>query len=78
MPCASILCCRSRYPIAEDRSAGTGSRRAAGAVPVRADSHDRAPATDDVLSLILRIYRRDSELDKMLFDRAVPCSTWAA
>lgn len=30
------------------------------------------PATDDVLSLILRIYRRDSELDKMLFDRAVP------
>ena len=24
------------------------------------------PATDDVLSLILRIYRRDSELDKML------------
>ena len=26
------------------------------------------PATDDVLSLILRIYRRDSELDKMLFD----------
>ena len=27
---------------------------------------------DDVLSLILRIYRRDSELDKMLFDRAVP------
>lgn len=30
------------------------------------------PATDDVLSLVLRIYRRDSELDKMLFDRAVP------
>ena len=30
------------------------------------------PATDDVLSLILRIYRRDSELDKMLFDCAVP------
>ena len=25
-----------------------------------------------MLSLILRIYRRDSELDKMLFDRAVP------
>ena len=33
------------------------------------------PATDDVLSLILRIYRRDSELDKMLFDRAVPLLT---
>lgn len=30
------------------------------------------PATDDVLSLILRVYRRDSELDKMLFDVAVP------
>lgn len=30
------------------------------------------PATDDVLSLILRVYRRDSELDKMLFDCAVP------
>nr|DAT56336.1 MAG TPA: portal [Caudoviricetes sp.] len=33
------------------------------------------PATDDVLSLVLRIYRRDSELDKMLFDRAVPLLT---
>lgn len=30
------------------------------------------PVTDDVLSLILRVYRRDSELDKMLFDCAVP------
>lgn len=30
------------------------------------------PATDDVLSLILRVYRRDSELDKMLFDSAIP------
>lgn len=30
------------------------------------------PATDDALSLILRVYRRDSELDKMLFDCAVP------
>lgn len=30
------------------------------------------PATDEVLSLILRVYRRDSELDKMLFDCAVP------
>lgn len=29
-------------------------------------------ATDDVLSLILKIYRNDSEMDKMLFDRAVP------
>ena len=29
-------------------------------------------ATDDVLSLVLRIFRRDSELDKMLYDRAVP------
>jgi hypothetical protein len=30
------------------------------------------PVTDDVLSLLLRVYRRDSELDKMLFDCAVP------
>ncbi len=30
------------------------------------------PATDDVLSLILGVYRRYSELDKMLFDCAVP------
>lgn len=29
-------------------------------------------ATDDVLSLILKLYRNDSEMDKMLFDRAVP------
>ncbi len=29
-------------------------------------------ATDDVLSLILKIFRNDSEMDKMLFDRAVP------
>ncbi len=30
------------------------------------------PATDDVLSLVLGVYRRYSELDKMLFDCAVP------
>nr|DAK94206.1 MAG TPA: portal [Bacteriophage sp.] len=30
------------------------------------------PATDDVLSLIVGTFRRYSELDKMLFDRAVP------
>ncbi len=30
------------------------------------------PVTDDVLTLIERVYRRDSELDKMLFDCAVP------
>lgn len=29
-------------------------------------------ATDDVMTLVLRVYRRDSELDKMLFDCAVP------
>lgn len=29
-------------------------------------------ATDDVLSLILKLFRNDSEMDKMLFDRAVP------
>jgi len=36
------------------------------------DSMTGVAATDDILSLVLRIYRRDSELDKMLFDRAVP------
>lgn len=36
------------------------------------------PATDNVLSLLLRIYRRGWELDKMLFDLASPCSMWVA
>lgn len=64
----------TEYAIAEDgeRRHGLGAVPLV-PVPVRADlPHDRLPATDDVLSLILRIYRRDSELDKMLFDRAVP------
>ena len=62
------------YAIAED-----GERRhGLGAVPLvpflfePTSPMTGLPATDDVLSLILRIYRRDSELDKMLFDRAVP------
>ena len=68
------MCCRSRYPIAEDRE----RRHGLGAVPLvpflfePTSPMTGLPATDDVLSLILRIYRRDSELDKMLFDRAVP------
>ena len=59
--------------------AGDGERRhGLGAVPLvpflfePTSPMTGLPATDDVLSLILRIYRRDSELDKMLFDRAVP------
>ena len=68
------MCCRSRYAIAEDRE----RRHGLGAVPLvpflfeTTSPMTGLPATDDVLSLILRIYRRDSELDKMLFDRAVP------
>ena len=64
----------TEYTIAED-----GERRhGLGAVPLvpflfePTSPMTGLPATDDVLSLILRIYRRDSELDKMLFDRAVP------
>ena len=62
------------YAIAEDRE----RRHGLGAVPLvpflfePTSPMTGLPATDDVLSLILRIYRRDSELDKMLFDRAVP------
>ena len=62
------------YAIAEDRE----RRHGLGAVPLvpflfeTTSPMTGLPATDDVLSLILRIYRRDSELDKMLFDRAVP------
>lgn len=54
--------------------AGDGERKhGLGTVPlVPTSPMTGLPATDDVLSLILRIYRRDSELDKMLFDRAVP------
>lgn len=64
----------TEYALAEN-----GERRhGLGAVPLvpfllePTSSMTGLPATDDVLSLILRIYRRDSELDKMLFDRAVP------
>ena len=64
----------TEYAIAED-----GERKhGLGAVPLvpflfePTSPMTGLPATDDVLSLILRIYRRDSELDKMLFDRAVP------
>ena len=61
----------TEYAIAED-----GERRhGLGAVPLvpflfePTSPMTGLPATDDVLSLILRIYRRDSELDKMLFGR---------
>jgi hypothetical protein len=40
--------------------------------PVRESPMLGNSVIDDVLSLILRVYRRDSERDKMLFDCAVP------
>ena len=64
----------TEYALADDCERGLGL----GAVPLvlllfePTSPMTGLPPTDDVLSLILRIYRRDSELDKMLFDRAVP------
>lgn len=47
--------------------------RTASAVPIRAYCPITGfPAAADVLSLLLHIYQQDFELDKMLFNQAVP------